>query len=51
MIGRAATRVNDYGSLREYRRRERARRAEEREQFTRAGGYRRGRLPAGFGVM
>jgi transcriptional regulator with XRE-family HTH domain len=50
-IGRAAVRVNDYGAMQRRRRRERAERAIEREKFRRAGAYRGGRLPAGFGGM
>ena len=48
-VGRAATRVNDYQALQEQRRRERARKAAEREEFLRKGRYAAGRrMPAGI---
>lgn len=48
-VGRAALRVNDYQALREQRRRERAGKAAEREEFRRKGRYAAGRrIPAGM---
>ncbi|MGH3265521.1 MAG: hypothetical protein ACRDNS_26405 [Trebonia sp.] len=42
-VGRAAVRVNDYQALLEHRRRDRARKAAEREEFRRKGSYAAGR--------
>jgi len=48
-VGRAAARVNDYQALQAQRRRERARKAAEREEFRRKGRYAAGRrTPAGI---
>lgn len=43
-VGRAAVRINDYPALQAQRRRERARKAAEREEFLRKGRYAGGRL-------
>jgi hypothetical protein len=48
-VGRAAVRVNDYRALQAQRRRERASKAAEREEFRRKGLYAAGRrMPAGI---
>ena len=47
-VGRAAVRVNDYQALQERRRRDRARKAAEREEFRRKGRYTAGRQPTGI---
>jgi transcriptional regulator with XRE-family HTH domain len=48
-VGRAAVNVNDFGALQALRRRERARKAAEREEFRRKGRYAAGRrTPAGI---
>jgi hypothetical protein len=48
-VGRAAVRVNDYQALQAQRRRERARKAAEREEFRWKGRYAAGRrMPAGI---
>lgn len=48
-VGRAAVRVNDYQALQVQRRRERARKAAEREEFRRKGCYAAGRrMPSGI---
>jgi transcriptional regulator with XRE-family HTH domain len=48
-IGRAAVKINDFGAMKDRQRRERERKAEEREVFRRNGGYRaRLKMPAGI---